>query len=282
MLRFDLTSRRALLLSFALGFVVRLIPEVLAYPHPIGYDTVVYAGIVQRGVIWSHWTSIFSTWLLYAFWIPIYNVGWVDLFLLLKSTGPLLYGLSASGVYWFSRRGLEWDTRKSLVAASFFVFQLAAFRISWDLLRNTLGMAILLFALPFLLKMETWKDIAGFILLSILVVFGHELASVVMFVVAVFGVILNDLLKRNKTHLLKVSAAVSPSLAIFLTSVGLKMFQPQIGAGQPSAQSGVALAGCGQLSAGRGQSCPAHKGRAQGRGANARMVRPAQCRGQHQ
>jgi len=203
---------------------------VLAYPYPIGYDTVVYAGIVQRGVIWSHWSSVFSTWLLYAFWIPIHNVTKGDPFLLLKLTGPLLYGLSACGVYWFSRKGLDWNTRRSLIAASFFVFQLAAFRISWDLLRNTLAMAILLFALPFLLKMESWKDVAGFVLLSVLVVFGHELASVVMFVVVIFGVMLNDLLKRNKAGLLKVSAAVSPSLAIFLTSMYFKAFPPQLGA----------------------------------------------------
>jgi hypothetical protein len=229
MLGFEVTNRRALLLSFALGFIVRLIPEVLAFPHPIGYDTVVYAGIVQRGVIWSHWTSVFSTWLLYAFWIPIYNVTRADPFLLLKLTGPLLFGLSACGVYWFSRKGLSWDMRRSLMAASFFVFQLAAFRISWDLLRNTLGMAILLFALPFLLKMESWKDFAWFVLLSILVVFGHELASVVMFTVVVFGVMLNDLLKRNKAGLLKVSAAVSPSLVLFLTSMYFKVFPLQLG-----------------------------------------------------
>ena len=228
MLGFEVTNRRALLLSFALGFIVRLIPEVLAYPHPIGYDTVVYAAIVQRGVIWSHWTSVFSNWLLYAFWIPIYNVTRADPFLLLKLTGPVLYGLSACGVYWFSRKGLDWDARKSLIVASFFVFQLAAFRISWDLLRNMLGMAILLFALPLLLKMKTWKDFAGFVLLSILVVFGHDLASVVMFVVVVFGVMLNDLLKRNKAGLLKVSAAVSPSLVLFLTSMYLKVFPPQL------------------------------------------------------
>ena len=229
MLGFELTSRRALVLSFALGFFVRLIPEVLAYPYPIGYDTVVYAWIVKRGVIWSHWTSVFSNWLLYAVWISLYNFTQLDLFLLLKLSGPLLYGLSACGVYWFSSRGLNWDPRRSLIVAAFFVFQLAAFRISWDLLRNTLGMALLLFALPFILKMESWKDVAGFVLLSVLVVFGHDLVSVVMFVV-VFGVMLNDFLRRNKARVLRVSAAVSPSLVLFLIGIYLKVFSLQIGA----------------------------------------------------
>lgn len=35
--------RTAFFLLFMLGFVVRLIPEVLSYPYPIGFDTVFYA-----------------------------------------------------------------------------------------------------------------------------------------------------------------------------------------------------------------------------------------------
>jgi len=229
MLGFEVTHRRALVLSFALGFIVRLIPEVLAYPYPIGYDTVHYVARVKGGVVWGHWTSVFSTWLLYALTVPIYNVMHADPFLIVKLTGPVLYGLSACGVYWFSSKALNWDPRKSLIAASFFVFQLAAFRISWDLLRNTLGMAILLFALPFILKLESWKDVAWFVMLSVLVVFGHELASVVMFAVVVVGVMLKDLLMRNKAGLLKVSAAVSPSLALFLASMYFRVFPPQLG-----------------------------------------------------
>jgi hypothetical protein len=216
-----------LLLSFALGFFVRLIPEVLAFSYPIGYDSVHYAASLKNGVIWSHWSDFFSTWLIYALMIPVYNVVSGNPFLLVKLAGPLLYGLSACGVFWFSREGLKWDTWRSLIAASFFVVQLAAFRISWDLLRNTLGMAILLFALPFLLRLESWKDFVWFMLLSALVVFGHELASIVM-VAAVFGVMLNELLRLNRVRLLKVSVAASPSLILFLASIYLKVFPPAV------------------------------------------------------
>jgi len=227
MLGFEVTHRRALVLSFALGFIVRLIPEVLAYPYPIGYDTVVYAWIVQRGVIWVHWTSVFSNWLLYGVWIVLHGVTQVDIFFLVKFSGPLLYGLSACAIYWFSKKGLEWDTRKSLLVASIFVFQLAAFRISWDLLRNTLGMTILFFALPLLLKLKSWKQFVGFVFLSILVVFCHDLVSVVMFAV-VFGLLLRDFLEGNKARLWKVSAAVLPSLTIFLMGIYVKVFPPQL------------------------------------------------------
>lgn len=42
--------KRALVLCFVLGFVVRLMPEVLSYPYPIGFDTVYYAARIKSGV----------------------------------------------------------------------------------------------------------------------------------------------------------------------------------------------------------------------------------------
>jgi hypothetical protein len=211
-----------------LGFFVRLIPEVLAYPYPIGYDSVYYVFRVQSGVIWGHWSSVFSSWLLYALTVPFFTVTHLNPFLIVKLAGPILYGLSACGVYWFSSKGLKWDLQKSLIAATFFVFQLAAFRISWDLLRNMLGIAILLFALPFIIRLKSWKDFMWFAFLSVLVVFSHELASAVMFVL-ILGVLLKDLIVRNTTRLLKVLAAVSPSLVFFLVRIYLRLFPIQVG-----------------------------------------------------
>jgi len=56
------------------------------------------------------------------------------------------------------------------MVAFFFAFQLGALRISWDLYRNTLWLAILLFALPLICKTETKRDFVLSTLLSLLVV----------------------------------------------------------------------------------------------------------------
>ncbi len=39
------------MLAFAVGFVVRLIPELLSFPYPIGWDTIYYASRIQDGVL---------------------------------------------------------------------------------------------------------------------------------------------------------------------------------------------------------------------------------------
>ena len=147
-LRFNvlLTASRALSACFAVGLFVRLIPELLAFPLPIGFDTVYYAFAMKSGVVWPNWSTFFtSTWLLSAFTVPLYSLSRVDPFLLLNIVAPLLYGLNVAGIYWFARKALGWNLRMGVLAGVFFAVQLASLRISWDLLENTLGYPILHF-----------------------------------------------------------------------------------------------------------------------------------------
>jgi len=151
--------RRGLLLAFVFGFAVRLIPEILSFPYPIGFDTVYYAARMNSGVVWGHWSSLLSTWLVYAVLVPLYSLTEVDPFLLLKVVGPLLYGGTAAGIYYFAWKGLNWGVKKCLFASVFFAFQLAALGISWHFYRNLLGLTLLLFALPFFKKNESWREV---------------------------------------------------------------------------------------------------------------------------
>ena len=137
-------STQTLIGLFILGFIVRLIPEILAYPYPISWDMIHYAYFMRTGIVWGHWSSFFtSPWLLYAFIFPIHNQFGVDSFLLLKVAGPILFGFNICGVYWFARSLLSWGTRKSFLAGGLFSLQLASLRISSEFLRNTLGLGLL-------------------------------------------------------------------------------------------------------------------------------------------
>ncbi|MGB9135607.1 MAG: hypothetical protein WCC63_08540, partial [Candidatus Bathyarchaeia archaeon] len=141
-----------LLVAFVFGVAVRAIPELLSYPHPIGFDTIYYAWRIQEGVVWAHWSSMFSTWLLFGVLVPLYSVLTVDSFLLLKAAMPLLFGLNVAGVYYLATRGFGWSVRRGLFAAGLFSFQMAILGISWHFYRNMLGLGILLFALPWVLR----------------------------------------------------------------------------------------------------------------------------------
>jgi len=209
---------------FLLGFTIRLIPEILSYPHAIGFDTVGYAASITTGNIFYHsgtffqysWASPLSTWMLYLFLIPTHAMTKVDPFLLLKLTAPLLYALNVCAVYVFSRKWLNWGVQKGLLVAVIFTFQLAVLRISWDLYRNSLAMILLMLTLPLIFQTQKVKGMIMFVLLSFLVVFSHEFVSALL-IAAVFGIVILETAKSRsfKKHL-KALLAILPVVTIFL------------------------------------------------------------------
>jgi hypothetical protein len=239
-----LTDHKALVACLSLGFFVRLIPELLAFPLPIGFDTVYYAFVMKSGVILPHWSSFFtSTWLLYALIVPLYNLMQGDPFLLLKVVAPLLFGLNVAGVYWFARKMLGWDLRLGLLAGVFFALQLSSLRISWDLLRNTLGLGILLFALSYVKEVSSKRGFVLFALLSLLTAFAHEYAAVTLLVV-VLGLLVWRLLKRKVDSASKrLTLAVLPALAVFTTGVWLTIFPVHYAIGTSVVNAGDTVSG---------------------------------------
>jgi hypothetical protein len=221
----NLTDRKALIVCLSIGFFIRLIPELLAFPLPIGFDTIHYAAAMKSGVIWANWNEFFtSTWLLYAFLVPLYSLLQVDPFLLLKIVAPLLFGLNVAGVYWFSRKMLGWNLYMGVLTGVFFALQLASLRISWDLLRNTLGLGILLFALSYLKEVNSKRGFVLFASLALLSVFAHEYAAVTLLVV-VLGLVVWRLVKRQlDSKSIRLVLAALPALTIFLVGMGLSFF----------------------------------------------------------
>jgi hypothetical protein len=218
----NLSDRKGFLLSFVLGFVVRSIPEILSYPHPIGFDTIYYAARIKSGVVWHHWTSMFSTWLLYAILTPLNSIV-QNPFLLLKLVAPVIFALNSCGIYYFATSALRWNPRKALAASFLFAFSMASLGLSWHFHRNMLGLAVLLFTLPLIIKIGTKRGFLWFILFSVLVVLSHEYASVILFSV-VLALLVVLFLKGERKKSLRLLAAVSPASFIFLMSVYLMLF----------------------------------------------------------
>ena len=227
-LQLKISATRALVFSFMLGFILRLIPEVLAFPYPISWDMIHYTYFMRVGIVWGHWSSFFtSTWLLYAFLFPVHNHFGVDSFLLLKIIGPVLYGFNACGIYWFAKSLLNWGVKESFLAAGFFSVQLASLRISSEFLRNTLGLGLLLFTLPLIKKLDSRRGFIAFVSLSLLTVFAHEYVAVTLLVISlVFAFLgLGNRKDEEKTRKSKTLIfAVLPALLVFLAGIYLRMF----------------------------------------------------------
>jgi len=226
----NLTDRKALLLCLGIGFFIRLVPEILAFPNPIGFDTIYYGVRMQDGLVLAHWSRFFtSSWLLYSFIVPLYGVLQTDPFLILKVVAPLLFGLNVAGVYWFSRKNLGWSIHMGILAGLFFSLQLASLRISWDLLRNTLGMGILLFALSYFKEVDSKKGFILFSVFSLFSVFAHEYAAVTLVFVVLAVLVWPLLKKRVEQYSPRLAFGIVPALAVLLFGVFLRIFRFSIG-----------------------------------------------------
>jgi len=218
--RAEVSSKHGFFFSLLLGFLIRLAPELLSYPNIIGFDTLRYAVDLKESVIWYHWSNIFThTWLLKSLIIPIHRIIQSPI-ITLKIASTMLYGLNVAGIYYFANKTLKWKTEKSLLTSLLFSFSIASLRISWDLYRNTLGLGILLFALSLIPEIRYLRIALGFIFLSMLTVFSHELTAASLFFMVILFV-LREMRESNKAEALRILVPSLPALIIFLLGVYL-------------------------------------------------------------
>ena len=196
--KFDSLSRnKGLLLAFLVGFTVRLIPELLSFPNPIGWDTIYYAYRIDGGVLFGFWDNIFSSWMIYGILIFVRDLTSLAPFMLLKIVAPLLYGGASTAIYFVASKKLNWSPTKSLLASVFFAFSLAALAISWQFYRNVFGVMVSLFAISFIKADISWKATAGLSILGLLIAWGHELATVSLFFI-IFGMLTLSVIRKEK------------------------------------------------------------------------------------
>src|SRR5712692_5615367 len=97
------------LAAFLLPFTVRAIPEVIAGPYPIGWDTIAFyvpntldmaAG--KMGI----WGILGSGPLIYSIVVPVYLLTRISPILLFKAMGPLLFGGLCWSVFRFCEKKL--------------------------------------------------------------------------------------------------------------------------------------------------------------------------------
>jgi hypothetical protein len=209
----SLSHYKGLFLAFLVGFAVRLIPELLSFPNPIGWDTIYYAYRVEEGVLFGFWDNVFSSWMIYAILMILGDLTHLAPFILLKIVASLLFGGASAGVYFVAWKNFNWNVTKCLLVSLILVFSLAALGISWQFYRNVFGIMILLFMIPLIKYDVSWKETAILSVLGLLVAWGHELSTISLFFI-IFGYYILSIFRKAKI-LYKLFLAIIPVLFVF-------------------------------------------------------------------
>ncbi len=178
--------RIPLLLSFLIPAVFRAIPEILAGPYPIGFDTVTWyapiiAGAQRNGlgsafnlIIQSQRAPLFNSLLVVTALIPVHP------FSILKVTGPLLLGFFSLCVYVMVRTVFRVNREVALFTALFVSLYFVTLRLSWDLFRNLFGYAIFLLTIRQMYATTGTRNTVLVGVMAILTFLSHELVGVLL------------------------------------------------------------------------------------------------------
>jgi hypothetical protein len=170
------------LIVFSIAIFLRLVPEILAFPYPIGYDVINYYLPVIKNFE-EYWPTIsnqfpFYVSLLYA----ISEVFHVEPRSVISASIILVFGFFSLTIFSIGRNHLRLDNLQSIFLSIFVIFQMAVLRTSWDLHKDMFALTLTFFSLLFISKIPniSKKLIAVTATLSIMSVLADRMIGLLL------------------------------------------------------------------------------------------------------
>ena len=182
---------------FFMGCVVRLVPELFAYPYPIGYDVINYYIPVTTHFA-DRWAQISSEFPLYVSFLHLTQIATgltphttVIIF------ATVTFGFFAVSVFLIARKLLKLDSKYAFFVTTFVIFQIAVLRTTWDLHRDVFALTMMLFAFVLIYRESEknepknldWKFILTLILCVLTVSTARVVGSLFIAVLIIYSCI---------------------------------------------------------------------------------------------
>jgi hypothetical protein len=142
-----LNKKYSYLVVFSIAVVLRLIPEILASPYPIGYDVINYYLPILKNFD-DHWQAISNQFPFYISLLhTISSLLHVDPRIVVSSSIVLIFGLFSVVIFSISRNLLHLNNLQSIFISIFVIFQVSVLRTTWDLHKDMFALTITFFCL---------------------------------------------------------------------------------------------------------------------------------------
>ena len=203
-----------------MGCVVRLVPELFAYPYPIGYDVINYYIPVTTNFA-DHWAQISSEFPLYVSFLHLTQIATgLTPHTTVVIFATVTFGFFAVSVFLIARKLLKVDSRYAFFVTVFVIFQIAVLRTTWDLHRDVFALTMMLFVFVLIYreseknepKSLDWK----FILILILCVLTVSTARIVGSLFIVSLMIYSCIFKTKAVILCTILALCFFTIELFM------------------------------------------------------------------
>jgi hypothetical protein len=165
------SEKHAIILVFAACVVLRAIPELVAYPYPVGYDVVNYYIPVVANFE-EHWSTVAGQFPLYVMLLHfVHTATGLPAQSVVAAIAVAMFGIFGTSLYYIGRSLLKLSINQSVFLAVFAIFQMAVLRTAWDLHRDVFALAAMMFAFSLLGRKDAgWKGIVTILALAALTV----------------------------------------------------------------------------------------------------------------
>jgi hypothetical protein len=161
-------EKYAVLFIFSAASLIRIVPELLAYPYPIGYDVINYYIPVVTNFD-KFWSTISGQFPFYVSLLHVINTAFsISPHFVVTTFAIITYGIFGISIFFIGRKILKIDISHSIYLAFFIVFQLTVLRTTWDLHRDlfSLSTMFLMFSLIYDRKQTNNRIIIAALILS--------------------------------------------------------------------------------------------------------------------
>jgi hypothetical protein len=142
------SEKYAILFIFSIASLVRTVPELIAYPYPLGYDVINYYIPVVTNFD-KYWPIISGQFPFYVSLLHVINnsigaLSSLSPHFVVTTFAILTYGIFAISVFFIGRKILKININHSMYLTFFVIFQLTVLRTSWDLHRDLFSLTTML------------------------------------------------------------------------------------------------------------------------------------------
>ena len=165
------SEKHTAIVVFAVCIALRAVPELMAYPYPIGYDVVNYY-MPTVANFEDKWDTVSKQFPLYVIFLYLVSIATgLPAHSVVVGVAIVMAGVFGMSLFYIGRALLKLGISQSLFLAIFAIFQVAILRTTWDLHRDIFALATMMFAFSLLGRKDAgWKVLAQTLALSTLTV----------------------------------------------------------------------------------------------------------------
>jgi hypothetical protein len=205
---------KKLIFIFLIGCLIRIIPEIIAYPYPIGYDTINYYIPLANEIKFDSLNYQFNIFSYFIYILKTFtSLNPYNLIIVLSS---ITYGLFSISIYLLLNvLNVKFDWLMTI----FILFQISALRTTWDLQKDILALSFTFLIFYFILKDRNTRyhknKIIYFGLIISLVILTIFTDTMISFLI-ILSLSIYFIIKKDKKYIISLGMIITILVTTFL------------------------------------------------------------------